>query len=243
MMVPLQKIIAAGYKPVFTNPSGVKPAMDPLSDSSVWFGLRKGAYESAKRDLETLFAERSLGSLSFPIPFSQVSDYELMSYKGIFIPGGHAPMVDLGNNSALGRILKHFHDNSKLTATICHGPISLMSTKWTGDGAFLYQGYKMTAYSNWEEGMMELMWRGSVPFTKLEDQLRAEGADFHSRYPMLSNLIVDRELVTGQNPSSSWALGDAMVASLNSYNPNAQKAPFDVRVPSNSVLVHPTPSV
>ena len=50
-----------------------------------------------------------------PRPFHSISDEELASFSGVFIPGGHAPLADLGDNPDLGRILWHFHNAGKPT--------------------------------------------------------------------------------------------------------------------------------
>ncbi len=39
------------------------------------------------------------GSLTRPIPFSRIREDELNSYAAVFIPGGHAPMEDLGDDT------------------------------------------------------------------------------------------------------------------------------------------------
>lgn len=91
----------------------------------------------------------------------------------MFIPGAHAPLTDLGDNVDLGRILSHFHSNSKPTAALCHGPWAFLSTKYGPDKQFAYKGYKMTSWSNAEEKVMETCFRGEI--TKVEGTLR-EGA-------------------------------------------------------------------
>ena len=50
-------------------------------------------------------------------------------YSAIFIPGGHAPLIDLANNPMVGTTLQHFHHKGKPTAAICHGPITLLAAQ------------------------------------------------------------------------------------------------------------------
>jgi putative intracellular protease/amidase len=54
-------------------------------------------------------------NLNHPRPFASITDEELKGFSGIFIPGGHAPMTDLGDNPELGRIILHFHSQVKPT--------------------------------------------------------------------------------------------------------------------------------
>ena len=50
-----------------------------------------------------------------PRPFASFTEEELATFSGVFIPGGHAPLTDLGDDPDLGRILLHFHQNQKPT--------------------------------------------------------------------------------------------------------------------------------
>jgi putative intracellular protease/amidase len=212
LIVPVQKMRAAGFEVHYANPSGTEPSLDPFSDRSVWFSFRRSEYEIAKRDLET---EKlgARGSLHTPFRFDQLSDKDLNQYDALYIPGGHAPLMDLTNNPELGRIILHFHNNSKPTGIICHGPVALMSTRFAGDGKFAYSGYKISCYSNLEEKMNEYMWWDRV-VDKMEDQLRKEGAVITNRWPMFPNVVIDRELISAQGPTSVWRFGDTLVREI-----------------------------
>ena len=144
---------------------------------------------------------------SRPKKFSEISDDELKSYSGIFIPGGHAPLSDLGDNADLGRILTHFHSQQKPTAALCHGPWAFLSTKVGPTHEFAYKGYKMTSWSDAEEKVMETMLRGEID--KVESTLREEGADMQEGVAKsMGSITVDRELITGDNPMAANAIGD-----------------------------------
>jgi hypothetical protein len=54
-------------------------------------------------------------NITRPRPFHSITDEELKTFDGIFIPGGHAPLTDLGADPELGRILLHFHAEVKPT--------------------------------------------------------------------------------------------------------------------------------
>ena len=71
----------------------------------------------------------------------------------------------------------------------------------------------MTGFTNTEERLTGL--HDKVPFL-LKDIMKAQGGDFHSALlPMLSHVERDGNLLTGQNPKSSEAIGKAMVEALN----------------------------
>jgi putative intracellular protease/amidase len=74
-----------------------------------------GNFISKNKDNKLVETMKNENNLASPRPFSSISDNELASYVGVFIPGGHAPMMDLGDNADLGRILLHFHNSQKPT--------------------------------------------------------------------------------------------------------------------------------
>jgi len=121
-------------------------------------------------------------------------------------------MGDLGSDKSLGHILSQFHKAGKPTGVICHGPIALLSTKL--DGEFAYKGYKVTCYANKEEASNEMMW-GAKLVKKVEDALREEGADVQvATIPLMPKVVRDRELVSGEGPTSVWEFGEAFVKAL-----------------------------
>lgn len=67
-------------------------------------------------------------------------------------------MTDLWSDRDMGRILLHFHKEKKPTASLCHGPIALLSTRVADkDSPWAYEGYEMTCYSNTEEKTNEML--------------------------------------------------------------------------------------
>jgi putative intracellular protease/amidase len=209
---PLIKLLEAGYNVEFANPQGNAPALDPLSDTKMWFPLSLGAEKDREKQLlERLGVENNFKN---PRRFADITDQELGRYAGVFLPGGHAPMTDLWNDKDLGRILLHFHNQAKPTGIICHAPVALLSTTLVQPKPWPYAGYQMTCYSNAEEKLNEVLWRSSLQF-KAEDALRNSGAIMKEALPMMPNVVEDRELITGQGPTSADRLGEALVAALD----------------------------
>ncbi|KAH9930894.1 class I glutamine amidotransferase-like protein [Fomitopsis serialis] len=200
---PLEKLLEAGYDVTFASPSGKRPSIDPLSQSlMVYYGnwLRR-RHENALFDK---MAQES--NLDSPRPFA---------YAGVFVPGGHAPIRDLGDNPELGRIMWHFHNLRKPTAVICHGPLALVSTKYAPNSpGFAYEGYQLTSWSDAEERLVEHMQGGEIP--KVESTLASEGAQMISTAgKKLGGITIDREVVSGANPMAADALGSKFIAMLS----------------------------
>lgn len=211
---PLQKLLDAGYEVTFASPEGKEPVPDPNSESLLAFA---GNFYERRRENELIERMKRENGFAHPRKFSDVSDEELQSYAGVFIPGGHAPLQDLGDNPELGRILAHFHKNHKPTAAICHGPYAFLSTQNFGDGTFLYKDYKLTSWSDVEERIMETMLGGEID--KVESSLRQAGAEMVEGFgEKFGAITTDREVVSGGNPLAANALGDRFLQMLSSQS-------------------------
>ncbi len=228
LATPLEAIIKAGYTPVFANPNGDTPSMDGNSDNVKFFGG-----DDARR-MSTLKFIDGLPGLRHPMKLSEVSAHT-KEYVGIFVPGGHAPMVDLVKDKDLGKILRSFHKSGKPTGLICHGPMALLSTlpdaeKFdqaliSGDSASLqalahgwpYAGYRVTVFSKSEEQQVEAgQLDGRIQYYN-DDGLAAAGAQVTNGADWKSNVIEDRELVTGEQPFSDEEFATAFIAKLNAH--------------------------
>jgi len=228
LAVPLQKLIAAGYTPVFANPQGDAASFDPVSNDKMFFN----GSETARAQAEQFV--RSLPGVQHPQTLTQIAAQGTSGYVGIFIPGGHAPMQDLSHDKTLGKILLSFHDTGRPTGIICHGPTALLSTLHDPEafrnamvaGDFMkagqlasgwpYAGYRLTVFSTGEEHAIEgngQQLGGDVKFYAA-DALSLAGAHVDRIGMWQPNVIEDRELVSGEQPFSSDAFGDAFVAKL-----------------------------
>ncbi|EKM55898.1 uncharacterized protein PHACADRAFT_121897 [Phanerochaete carnosa HHB-10118-sp] len=210
---PLLRLLDSEYSVTFASPQGKGPNIDPLSQST--FGAYLGNWFAKNRDEKLVDRMRQENNFDSPRPFNTISDEELATFAGVFIPGGHAPLSDLGDNPDLGRILWHFHNAAKPTASLCHGPFAFLSTKHApGAPGFAYKGYQITSWSDSEESVIETLKSGEVP-TKVESTLAAEGAEMISTVSKKAGQItVDREIVSGANPMAAASLGDKFLEML-----------------------------
>lgn len=226
-VIPYRKLVEAGYEPVIANPKGDLPVMDNNSNNKMFFG----GDEAARA--EALDYSRKIDQLKHPKTLASVVKEGTGGYVGLFIPGGHAPMVDLLKDKDLGKILVSFHETARPTGIICHGPIALLSTLPDPD-AFIasmiandgkanslaagwpYAGYRATIFSTGEEQALEgpSGLGGDVQFYPV-NALAEAGAHVDTAANWHSNVVVDRELITGQQPMSAPEFGDVLVAKLN----------------------------
>ncbi|WP_202947060.1 DJ-1/PfpI family protein [Gordonia polyisoprenivorans] len=186
-------------------------------------GLPEAALRAAVDELEaaaTAKAEQRRAALAeipgfqAPVALSDLSDAELAEFDALFAPGGHGPMVDLPDNADVGRLLAILHRKKATIAALCHAPALLLSAPERFDGQWLFEGFRLTAYTDEEEdqnriGMLGMPWY-------LAAALQNAGAVFDDApFAWASHVVVDRNLITGQNPNSSDAMADAVLKALD----------------------------
>lgn len=235
-VVPYRKLIEAGYEPVIANPNGDTPVMDANSNNKMFFGGDDAARADAVR------YGQGIEQLKHPKTLASVVDEGIGGYVGLFIPGGHAPMADLLTDRNLGKILVSFHESGRPTGIICHGPVVLLSalpdpgafvaSLIAGDGkantfahGWPYAGYRLTVFASGEEQQLEgpSGLGGNVQFYPV-NALAEAGAHVDTVATWHSNVIVDRELITGQQPMSAREFGDILVKHLNaSRHPTTER--------------------
>jgi len=227
LTIPMMAAVEAGYDFVLATPRGNNPVMDKRSAAVTHFGGDKAVFRAALDFVETdrrMVAPRTLRS---------VIEAGLDGYVGMFIPGGHPPMVDLMQDPDLGEILRHFHAHATPTAMLCHGPISVTAAMpkakefraamATGDvdGAkraaqgWQYAGYKMTVFSNKEEAYAENEYfDGHLKFYAADALEVAGGIVANNDGLFVPNVVRDRELITGQNPPSDHEIAKIFMQAL-----------------------------
>lgn len=206
LATPLRAVLKAGHRVDFATPGGRAPVMDKVSDDVRWF-----PNQAEYQELRALV--RAQTGLSHPLNLTTLSARSLKQFDAVFLPGGHAPMEDLVKDPQLGRLLRYFHRAGKPTALICHAPVALLSA--AVGSSWPYTGYKMTVFSNAEEKQEEQAGHLGGDLTYyVQDALAAAGGKVSVAAPWTSNVVVDRELITGQNPMSDRAFAAALVKAL-----------------------------
>jgi putative intracellular protease/amidase len=167
----------------------------------------------------TAISQRSLERLTNSPVFKNamrlgaLSDEQVLAFDCLFVPGGHGPMVDMANNLDVGRVLRLLHRHGKTIACLCHGPAALLSVGETREGRWLFDGYKLTCFTDEEEDQTQVGRKG-MPWY-VETALKNAGAVFDdSPMPWTSHVVVDRNLITSQNPMSSEAAADTVLKRL-----------------------------
>jgi putative intracellular protease/amidase len=191
----------AGHTVHIATPGGVKPTVDQVSLAPESAGGQERA-DGFREYLANIDAE-----LSAPLV---LADVDIIAYDAVVMPGGHGPMADLYKDADLGRLLVAADSAGKVIAPFCHGPAGLLSAT-LDDGSFAFAGRRLTVFTNEEElngGTGE-----NTPWL-VEDALKEKGAVIENAAAWSSNVVRDRNLITGQNPQSSEDVAKEVVAAL-----------------------------
>lgn len=221
--VPADALLRAGYQLTIVTPKGNQPKPDQSSIDPSYFGGNTAEMRRIQTVAESLTAPGKIKSLA------EVMKSGLDRYAGVFIPGGHAPLIDLPNNPEVGELLRHFHAKGKPTAAICHGPITLLAAqddprgyeKGLGKNGqipaknWIYSGYRMTIFADAEEKVFEDSLQGDKLRYYPAKAMAQAGGQMKFVEAWQPNVVIDRELITGQNPFSDHVLAAALIAALD----------------------------
>ena len=193
----------AGMKVSIATPGGVTPTVDPLSLS---LGYNDNDADNVAGQQEYLTQQEDALRKTL-----KLEDIQAASYDVVFVVGGHGPMQDLAVHPSLGDFLAAMLDDpTKIVASVCHGPASFLSAH-RADGTWLFQGRELTAFSNEEE--TQATFAGNAPWL-LEDRLRLAGAKYEADPARSTHVVVDGNLITGQNQVSAEAAANAVLKQL-----------------------------
>ncbi|WP_343594745.1 type 1 glutamine amidotransferase domain-containing protein [Acinetobacter sp.] len=188
----------AGAEIVLASPKGGQPPLDPKSD------LPDFQTDSTRRFEKDLAAQQQLAN-TLPLDQIHASDFDT-----VFYPGGHGPLWDLSNDAKSIALIEAFARSNKPLGFVCHAPAVLKNVKKDNGESFV-KNKKVTGFSNSEEEAVQLT--DVVPFL-IEDEFKAQGADYEKGADWHSFVVVDGHLVTGQNPASSEAVAEQLLKQL-----------------------------
>lgn len=195
----------AGYEIDIASPSGGKIPLDPqgliIAQIAGATGLR-GHLTKQYENKE--FMDRLNNTM-------KVEDTKVEDYDAIYLVGGHGVMYDFTNHEALLTLTAEFYEAGKVVSSVCHGPSGLFNVRLS-NGDYLVKGENVTGFSWLEEKLAK---RDKVVPYNLEDELKKRGAHYQKALlPFNSRIVVDGQLVTGQNPMSAKGVAKAVVNQL-----------------------------
>ncbi|KAK2070556.1 hypothetical protein P8C59_005041 [Phyllachora maydis] len=199
---PYDVFVKAGLELTVASPLGGHAPLDPASVEA----SKDDASSQAFLEQQTALWEKTAPLKDFVGRADQ--------FDAVFVPGGHGPMFDLATDATSQAVLAEFADKGKVVAAVCHGPAALVGVRLPSTGELLVRGRRVTGFTNAEEDQVGLS--NVMPFL-LETRLNeASGGKFvKSAEPWGVKVVEDGRLITGQNPASAKALGEALVKALS----------------------------
>ena len=176
----------AGVDVTLASPKGGQPPIDPASTTH---DAQTEATQRFDKDEEL---QKKL-ALTKKLEHVKASDFD-----GVFYPGGHGPLWDLANDLNSIALIEEFNRQMKPMAFVCHAPGVLANVEANKEP--LVRGRNVTGFANSEEEAVDLT--GVVPFL-VEDKLNQMDAHYSKGDDWSTYVMVDGNLITGQNPASS----------------------------------------
>lgn len=188
-----------GYAITIASPQGGTVPVDP---------------ESLKRFTLDKISEHYWNTDDFRLLLAhseQLAELTQQEYDLIYLAGGHGTMYDFPDDATIQSVIRNQYEKGKKVAAICHGVGGLLNVKLS-NGEYLIKGKSMTGFDWFEEAIARR--KREVPFN-LEAAIKERGADLKKAFiPMTSHVVVDGNLITGQNPFSSKEMAKVVMEQL-----------------------------
>jgi putative intracellular protease/amidase len=188
----------AGADITLVSPAGGQPPLDPKSDEP---GAQTAETDRFRNDPA---AQQLLATTG------RLSDVSADDFDAVFYPGGHGPLWDLAEDKQSIALIEAFDRSNKPHGFVCHAPGALRHVL-NADGKPLIQHRQVTGFTNAEEAAVGLT--DVVPFL-IEDEFQRLGAYYSKVGDWQVHVVVDGQLVTGQNPASSAAVAEKLLQLL-----------------------------
>lgn len=148
--------------------------------------------------------QKAKAALASTVTLSSINPNE---YDAIFFAGGHGTMEDFPTSANVRHMVEHFYVAGKPVSSVCHGPACLVAAK-KSNGEALVKNLRFTCFTNEEETLVGL--DKLVPFM-LESRLSELGGKASTEAAFSANVVVDKNLITGQNPASAIPVAEAVI--------------------------------
>jgi putative intracellular protease/amidase len=151
----------------------------------------------------------------------RVSDIDVATWDAIVVAGGQAPMFTFERATSLHAKFAEFYEAGKVTAALCHGT-AILAHATLSTGELLVRGKTVTGFANVEEDFADnAVWtygllprdRHVMPW-RIEDRLKALGANYIQAGLWRSFAVRDGNLITGQQNFSGEETARLVVAAL-----------------------------
>ena len=191
---------------MIASPDGGRVEMDGLSDPrdpSKW----------SSEDLITMGFVNTPELMALLDETPKLADLDLDEYDAIMIAGGLAPMFSFRGHESLHTAIRHFYESEKPTCIYCHGTAALVDMKLS-DGSYLVDGKTVTGFSDAEEDFSDsFVGKRVMPF-RLEEVLKARGANYVQGGLFKAFVVRDGRVIAGLHLYSGRNVAQALIEAL-----------------------------
>jgi putative intracellular protease/amidase len=187
--VPYYAFLDAGLHVDIASPKGGHVPVEP---GSMGWPLATDADRRFTNDPE------AMGKLEKSL---RITDLDAASYDIVFLVGGWGAAYDLGQSPAVGAFMTAANARGIVIGGVCHGPLGLLQAK-APDGRPLVEGRKLTAVSDVQVEQLGIQVTPLHPETGLRKLGAIYEKDTAFRDFFANHVVVDGNLVTGQNQNS-----------------------------------------
>lgn len=203
-----------GYECEIFSYTGGKVEADAMSDPDDVTGYSSG-------DLITQGFKHTPALVALLEDTKPASAISLDDFDAILIAGGQAPMATMQDQTGLHALFAAFYEAGKIACCLCHGSSILRYAKLS-NGEYLCKGKTVTGFANVEEDFGDnAVWElGYLPRDKhlmpwrIEDELKALGANYVQAGLWRGFAVRDGNLVTGQQNFSGMETAEAVIRAL-----------------------------
>ncbi len=140
----------------------------------------------------------------------KLAELDYRDYDVIYFAGGNGAMWQFPANDDVHDIIRDMYESDRIVSAACHGTATLLNATLS-DGSYLAAGKQVTGFSTAEE--VYLQQEDVMPFM-IQEVFGQRGASYIEADPWVPNVVVDGNLITGQNPPSAEGVGEAIVEAL-----------------------------
>jgi putative intracellular protease/amidase len=203
-----------GYEVEVFSPNGGKCDADGMSDPNDASGY-------SKTDLISQGFIHTPELKALVDNTKRVAEIDVSRFDAIVVAGGQAPMFTFEGATALHRKFVEFYEAGKVAAALCHG-VAILAYAKLANGEYLAKGKTVTGFANVEEDFADnAVWSyNMLPRDKhvmpwrIEDKMKAIGANYVQAGLWRGFAVRDGNLVTGQQNFSGEETARAIVAAL-----------------------------
>ena len=122
-------------------------------------------------------------------------------------------MFSFPNNEDVHNALRTFYESERPTCVYCHGTAALVDLKLS-DGSYMVHDKTVTGFANVEEDFSDSFVGQKVMPFRIEDELRARGANYVQGGLFKAFAVRDGRLITGQQQYSARKVAEMLIEAL-----------------------------